>query len=140
MCFRKKLILNRVLTFALAALCIFAGKESPVLFGMGIATAAVGIISSVRLAYLLSSRARFSAYRQKCLAAKSSYAVQKSYSAALRISVWAEFCAMYILLYIGCSTGAVVLSYVICGQILVYSLSLIIYSYILKKFSAKQSR
>lgn len=135
--FRKKLILNSVLTFALAVLCILTGRESPLLFGMGIATAAVGTISSIRLAYVLSSHTRFCAYRQKCLAAKSSYAVQKSYSAAMRISVWAEFCAMYILLYLGCSISAVVLSYVICGQMLIYSLLLIIYSHILKKFSDK---
>ncbi len=127
---KKRLILNRILTFVIGILCITAGimRDVPTLIYMGTVIFFVNIITMARQRKFFSDSEKLKEFENAYSDERLIFIARKSYSFAFWISVYSEFLGVIVTAFMKYEAYSTVLGIIVCFQIFVYAIANMFYS------------
>lgn len=126
---RKRLILNRVITFVLgvAFICLGIFKGIETFIPMGVAMSVCCVLQLIKQWKVLFNDKKLKELENMYNDERTVFIANKSYSFSFWVSVYAEFIGMVVVLYMGLENISVILGGLICFQTFIYVVSNMFY-------------
>ncbi len=127
---KRKIIISRLITFALGLLSLGIGllQKKDLLITMGGAMLFATIVQMVRQWKILKNPEKLQELENWYQDERQIFIARKSYSFAFWVTIYAEFVAILVLSYLEMQEINMVLGIVVCAQMLAYALASIFYS------------
>lgn len=125
---KKRFLISRIAVFLIGILFIVMGiLGNEQFYGMGICVLLIGALKAVQQYRIIKDGEKFKEYETKYNDERNRYIAEKAYAGAFWISIYGEFAAECILLYLKNDMG-VFLSYLICAQVIIYLILRVVYN------------